>query len=228
MDLHLRPRSPEELEGMLRTASSMGYSGVGVFLEGSKGIVKGGEASSLDLVSRVDLRPRNQNELLASLKGLRRRFEVVAVECASKAVARQAAKDHRVDILNFPSSIPARKRIGFDRQEAALASGANCAYEINASDLLNRGPANAAKIISMMGREAENARRQDVPIVASSGAGSSLLMREPRALASLLDLLGIGEEEALEAVSKNPQRIVETNRGKLGPEFVAPGVRRAT
>ena len=58
----------------------------------------------LDLASRVDLRPRSQNELVGLLRRLRRRFEIICVLCESKEVARQAAKDRRVDLLNFPLS----------------------------------------------------------------------------------------------------------------------------
>ena len=59
----------------------------------------------IDFASRVDLRPRTPDELIRDLRKLRRRFEVVAVMCESKGVARQAAKDRRVDLLNFPEQI---------------------------------------------------------------------------------------------------------------------------
>ncbi|MFB0557929.1 MAG: hypothetical protein ACETVY_02320, partial [Candidatus Bathyarchaeia archaeon] len=59
----------------------------------------------------------------------------------------------------------------------------------------------------------------------SSGAVAPLLMRDPRGLVAILGLLGMGEEEGLNAVSTYPWRLVETNRGKLERGFVAPGVR---
>jgi len=52
-------------------------------------------------------------------------------------------------------------------------------------------------------------------------------MRGPKELASIVDLLGMGEGEGLDAVSGAPWGIVERNRTKLGASFVAPGVRVA-
>jgi ribonuclease P/MRP protein subunit RPP1 len=131
-----------------------------------------------------------------------------------------------VDILNFPTLIQDRRRVRFDRQEASLASGTNCAFEINLSNLLNKGTYVASRLLSMMTEEVENAIRFDVPVVVSSGAGEPLLMRGPRELAASMQLLGIGEEESLDMVSYVPWRIVERNRNKLEPGYVSMGVRR--
>ncbi|RLI09303.1 hypothetical protein DRO42_04555 [Candidatus Bathyarchaeota archaeon] len=228
VDLHLRqPAAVDELEGMLRFAAELGYSGVAVASERKppEELRRLCRELGIDLISRVDLRPRSARDLTASLRRVRRRFEVVAVDCRSKAVARQAAKDHRVDLLDFPASPSARAKVWFDRQEASLASGANCAHEINTSDFLRLGPTAGAKLLSIIRREVENAERHGVPVVLSSGADSRLLMREPRALAALLDLVGVGEEEGLAMVSSVPWRMVEVNRGKLAKGFIAPGVR---
>lgn len=229
IDLHLRaPEDPEGIEAMLGLAARLGFRGVGLYKEGAthRALRDVARGMGLDLVSRVDLKPRNVGELTAALRKLRRRFEVVAVECRSKKIARQAAKDHRVDILNFPHSLSGRRRIGLDRQEASLASEANCAYEINLSDLLHHGHVDLSKLIGLMRIQVGNARRFDVPMVISSGARAPLQMRDPRGLASVLTLIGLDDEARLDAVSRSPWRIVEANRGKLDPGFVAPGVRR--
>lgn len=229
IDLNLRQPAggADELELMLRLAAELNYSGVAVAsdraqLGPQRGLCR---ELDLDLISRIDLRPKGARELTASLRRVRRRFEIVAVDCRSKAVARQAAKDHRVDIIDFPSFPSARSRVWFDPQEAVLASGANCAYEFNASDLLRLGPTAGARLLSIVRREVENAERHGVPVVVSSGADSRLLMREPRGLAALLDLIDVDEEEGLDTVSTVPGRMVEVNRRKLTPGFVSPGVK---
>ena len=230
IDLHLKPtENIGNLEAMLELASRLKFEGVGVVAGGTSSLTDGQSAIAygLDVVRRVNLTPKDSRELTNLLRRLRRRYEVIAVECHSKSVARQAAKDNRVDVLNFPNSAVARKRVWFDRQEASLASDANSAYEINISPLYAHGPISAGKLLSLMENEVENAKRYDVPIVVSSGASDPLLMRGPRELASILDLLGIGEEEGLEAVSGTPWGTVERNRIKLGTSFVVPGVRVA-
>jgi RNase P/RNase MRP subunit p30 len=81
-------------------------------------------------------------------------------------------------------------------------------------------------MFSILNKEIINAKRFDVPVIISSGAQMPLHMREPRGLAAVLKLLGYNEEESLDAVSLYPMNIVKSNRGKLDPNFIFPGVRR--
>jgi ribonuclease P/MRP protein subunit RPP1 len=229
IDLHVQaPEDPEKARPMFELAARLGFKGVGLAMEGShqRDLKAVASAAGIDPVSRVDLAPKNTGELTAALRRLRRRFEIVAVESRSKKVARQAAKDHRVDILNFPSSLSARSSIRLDRQEASLASDANCAYEINVADLLGQDWDDLSRLISLMRTEVDTARRFDVPIIVSSGARGILQMRDPRGLAAVSALLDLDDDEGLDAVSKTPMGMVENNRGKLDTVFVAPGVRR--
>ena len=177
----------------------------------------------IDIASRVDLRPRTAKELTQKLRRLRRRVEIISVYCESKTVARQAAKDRRVDLLNFPA-VDYRKRF-FDRAEAELAKQNLAALEIDIKPLLVlEGPARI-RLMSTLRRETVIAQQFHIPIVISSGVSDLMLMRKPRDAAALASLFGLSEVAALEAVSKNPQAIVTRNRAKLKPEFVAPGIR---
>jgi len=228
IDLHLRlPSLDHEFDRMISFARNTGFNSVAVASHGapSKTLKALSDKLDLQLIHRVDLRPRSPRELTASLRRLRRRFELIAVECISKSVARQAAKDHRVDVLYFPASPSARSKVWFDRHEAVLASGTNCSYEINMSDMLRFGPTAGAKLLAIMRREVKNAIKHEVPMVLSSGAESLLLMRTPRGLAAMLDLIEVDEEKGLEMISTIPGRIVEANRRKLSQGFITPDVR---
>jgi len=179
--------------------------------------------AGIDFASRVDLRPRTQNELMHQLRRLRRKFEAVCVKCENKAVARQAAKDRRVDLLNFPL-LDFRKRF-FDRAEAELASNSLAALEIDVKPLLVlEGPVRV-RLLSSLRREAAIARDFQVPIVVSSGLAKEMLLRKPREMAALAFLFGLDEASALEAVSQSAGAIVKRNREKLSAKFVAPGIR---
>ncbi len=226
IDLHLKkPAKSDELRSMLTHAKRLGFGAVGLASSDPHNLRDIGRGFDIDVVTRVDLRPESGRELLRLLSNLRWRYEVVAVECTKKEVARQSAKDHRVDILNFSPSPITRMKVWFDRQEASLASEAGCALEINISDILRAEPFQCAKLISVVRAEIDNARRKDVPVVVSSGADSPMLMRGPREIVALLDLLSVEEEAGREMISQNPLMIVERNRGKMAPGFVAPGVR---
>jgi RNase P/RNase MRP subunit p30 len=229
-DLHLCPDigGREQISRLMAKASRLGYGLVAVsFPKFSEEQIRQTREicreAGVDFASRVNLRPRTPEELLAGLRKLRRRFEVIAVTCESKGVARQAAKDRRVDLLNFPQ--PDFRRAFFDAAEAELASNCLASLEIDVKPLLTQtGPART-RLLSSLRREVATAREFHVPIIISSGVSDEMLMRKPKDMAALASLCDLGGVHALEAVSKNPIAIVKRNREKLGPKFVAPGIR---
>lgn len=228
VDLNIRdPGDPNILTEMLGLASKLGFKGIALASENPAPQALRDEVQALGiyLASRIDLRPRNPNELTKALRRVRRKFEIVAVICGNKAVSRQAAKDRRVDLLRYSPLKTGKSRVGLDRQGAALASGSNCAYEVTLSDLLDSSAEERPRILVNMRRDIWNAEQEGIPIVMASGAGIPLRMREPRAIASITSLLGLNEERGLNTVSENPTKILERNRMKLAPGFVSPGVK---
>jgi RNase P/RNase MRP subunit p30 len=229
-DLHLCPESDrvDQITRIVEEASGLGYRQLAIATrrlaeEQMHYIRETCRNLGIDFVSRVDLRPRTPDELIRNLRKLRRRFEVVAVLCDSRSIARQAAKDRRVDLLNFPQ--PDFRRAFFDAAEAELASNCLASFEIDAKPLLTlEGPARI-RLLSNLHRQTATATMFQVPIVLSSGVSDQLLMRRPRELAALATLFELDEAHAMEAVSANPTKIVHRNREKLSPKFVAPGIR---
>jgi len=230
-DLHLCPDlgNDEEVVRMIRKASELGYHLIAMSLprnfpeEKIRKLQNACQENRIDFASRLDLTPKTSKELIRSLRKLRRRFEIIAVMCESKHVARQAARDRRVDLLNF-SGCNRRKRF-FDKAEGELASNALGSLEIDIKPLLTlEGPARI-RLLSSLRREVTIAEDFHVPIVISSGATNELLMRKPREMVTLTSLFDLDRSSAMEAISKNPMAIVKRNREKLSPNFVAPGIR---
>ncbi|MEM3580748.1 MAG: RNase P subunit p30 family protein [Candidatus Bathyarchaeia archaeon] len=232
-DLHLQPdlSDTEQTRQMIAKASELGYRLIAIPAPLSPSLAEKHvkqlrglcQEKALDYASRLDLKPKTPKELLQLLRRFRRKYEIIAVMCDSKAVARQAAKDHRVDLLNFPSTDPHRRF--FDKAEAELASNSQASLEIDMKPLLVlKGPARI-RLLSTLRREATIAKDFNVPIVVSSGATSELLIRKPLEMAALATLFDLDKPLALDAISKNPLAIVKRNREKLSPRFVAPGIR---
>ncbi|MBS7608476.1 MAG: RNase P subunit p30 family protein [Candidatus Bathyarchaeia archaeon] len=230
-DLHLQPNlsDVEQTKSIIAKASELGYRLVAVPLpiaamdSFAKKLAAACQENRLDFASRLDLKPKTSKELLQQLRKFRRKAEVIAVVCESKEVARQAAKDHRVDLLNFPAIDPHRRF--FDKAEAELASSSVAALEIDIKPLLTlKGPARI-RLLAALRRETAIAKDYNVPIVVSSGATSPLHMRKPLEMAALASLFDLDKPTALSAVSKTPLTIVKRNREKLSPNFVAPGIR---
>jgi ribonuclease P/MRP protein subunit RPP1 len=229
-DLHLQinPKDPTVTTKTIKKAANMGYKIIATTLypqtqpQETQNLKDTCKQVGLDFVTRIDLRPRNQNELLAQLRKLRRKFEVICVLCETKEVARQAAKDRRVDLLNFPQ-LDYRDRF-FDRAEAELASNSLATLELDIKPLLLlEGPARI-RFLSCLRREAQVAKDFHLPVVISSGVSDPMHLRKPREMAALASLFGLENTQALEAVSHNPIAIVKRNRDKLSAKFVAPGI----
>jgi len=229
-DLHLCPdlKDAHRVSEMISKASKLGYRLIAMPFSPNTTAVETEKLrtlcreANLDTASRVDLNPRTPKELLYDLRRLRRRFEVVAVVCRSKNVARQAARDRRVDILSFPSL---DFRRFFDRAEAELASSAFACLEIDVGLLFNPGEQGLPRVLSSLRRATAIANQFRIPTVLSSGVSDAMLLRKPMELAALASLFDMDRDNALKAVSENPLKIVERNREKLSSQFVAPGIR---
>lgn len=231
VDLRLRPsiNDPDQVERMVRKSSELGYGLVGIPLPPNVTRDKVDQLqricsdAKIDFVTRVDFTPKTPGELLRDLRRFRRRFEIVSVTCTSKGVARQAAKDRRVDLLLFPA-IDLRKRF-FDHAEAELASKALSCLEIEMAPLLSLSSFSRIRLLSRLRREVAIAKRFNVPVIISSGATNEYFMRRPHDYAALATLFDMPTPCALRALSEDPLAIVERNREKLSPDYVAPGIR---
>jgi RNase P/RNase MRP subunit p30 len=230
-DLHLRPnlRDSEQTASMLRKATRLGYRLVAIALppirdeEQGRWLRETCSEAGLDFATRVDLRPNTPDDLVRDLRRLRRSFEIVCVLCQSKNVSRQAAKDRRVDLLNFPL-VDFRGRF-FDAAEAELASESLASLEVDMEPLITSDPRTRIRLLSSLRREASIAQDFNVPIIVSGGASSERFMRRPIEMATVASLFGLKKNVALDAVSKNAASIVSRNRQKLSSSFVAPGIR---
>lgn len=232
VDLNLRlfiaKDEGRDFEDAIKRSAELGYTSVGIpFPIGAtqkqiQDLEILCKENGLDLVKRGDLKPRNVRELVSSLRKLRRKREVISVCCNSKTIARQAARDHRADLISFPSADPRRRF--FDAAEAELASKASASFEIDMAPLLTLRGFLRARLISCLRREAAIAKRFNVPIVMSSGTADKYLLRRPQDYASLAYLFGLDHQTAMKALSVVPSKIVERNREKLSPNYVVPGV----
>lgn len=230
-DLHLRPRldDPNQTHSMILKAGRLGYKLIAIVFP-----VEVSEAEMRNIIgvcgdigvecaTRVDLTPKTPEQLKNTLRRVRRKFEIVSVLSDNKNVARQAAKDRRVDLLNFPS-LDYHRRF-FDVAEAELASVGLSALEIDIVPLLIHQGQSRVRLLSMLRKEVTIARAFHVPIVISSGVTDEILMREPLAHAAIASLFDMPKREAVGALTRNPFEICRRNRAKLNSRFVAPGIR---
>ena len=222
------PESLEKAESLAFHLRKLGFKAVALTVQ------NGGKPENLEEVKevfsrhrveaalRVNLSPETSGRLLKDLRRLRGLFEIIGVICCNKQVARQAAKDHRVDLLLFP---PGKLRL-FDRAEVELASGSEAALELPLSSLLDVSGRQRLTYFWEAARASRLALERNIPVVLTSGAKDLYGLRAPRDLAAVGEAVyGLPSQAALASVSKVPWRILERNREKLSQDFVEVGVR---
>ena len=228
VDLQVRlPRSLEEAELLAYHLKKLGFKVVALTVfrpqevEAFQNLKKVFVRQGIDVLSRLNLKPRGSVELLEALRTYRKSFEIISVVCLGKQAARQAAKDHRVDTLMFPF----RAVRLLDEAQAELARFSGVALEFSLSMFLGLGEVLSAYLAEAR-RNVKKALRRGIPLVFSSGASDVYELRAPRDLAATAEtLLGLSESSGIFTVSQAPMAIVERNRGKLNRSFVEPGVR---
>ncbi len=229
-DLHLwlNPKDLVSTSRIVAKAASLGYGliaapfYVDTNTKDEEEIRKICHNVGVDFASRVDLHARTRDHLISQLRKMRRKYELICVSCETKEIARQAAKDNRVDLLSFPS-VDYTKRF-FDKAEAELVCDGLAALEIDIKPLYLLDRRARTRFLSTLRREVSTAKEFRIPVVLSSGVASETLLRKPREIAALAGLFDLDVSSGLEAVSTNPFWIVNRNREKLSSGFVAPGI----
>ncbi|MBS7655026.1 hypothetical protein KEJ50_00750 [Candidatus Bathyarchaeota archaeon] len=222
-DLHLKLENEKEFFKAAELTKEIGFKIVGLTFQPDAQITKINEAKkifqefNIDLASRVDLKPYNKNELLLALRKLRRKFEIISVECTSNKLAIIAARDRRVDLISFPLSFKAK----FTYSIAHVLIGA---LEINLADLIAFKTLRTI-VLSKFRKEAFIAKKNRIPIVVSSGANNLFLIRSPKEMAACSLLFKLEPNEALASISTIPYAIVERNRFKLSRFYIGEGVK---
>ncbi|MCS7097085.1 MAG: hypothetical protein NZ926_01180 [Candidatus Methanomethylicia archaeon] len=233
IDLHVfsnLSHGTSSISEIIKIASVLGFYAIGIAdfnrnnIDIIKDIRKLFEENGLDMVSRVDLHHTDIEHLKRDLRYFRGKVEIIAVFCENLQVARFAARDRRVDILNF--SFYDWKKNFFDVSEAKLALENNAALEINVAELLRCSTVGERiKMLKIMSENVKLALKYNLPVIFSSGAMNIFEMREPRALASVATLLGASEFDALRFVSDIPFKLIMENREKLSGKYIYPGVK---
>jgi len=225
VDLHLCPPSQDAktTERMANLAAEMGFRLVGLTFDTQASRVtkltttKLFEDQGLETVSRIDLRPRDRNELLMSLRKVRSSFDIVAVECHAKQVAPIAFRDRRVDLVFFP---PGRPKL---RVSELTPRRTRRPVEFNMADLLKNDSAVESNLHRVLG-VIRDIQRKHLSMVVSSGATDWLLMRAPKDMAAVLSVLGLDTTQALDAVSRIPFSLAQENLEKQRPRFISDGI----
>jgi len=220
--VHAVPDGENSVEQLSALAWHLGYSGIALAnhsdkLPQSQPVLP--LTNGFEVFRGIELVEENPSKLHGLIGKFRKSVDVLIVHGGSETVNRAALENPRVDILNHPAFA---KSSGLNQVLAKAAAENDVAIGLTIRPLLHsRGP-RRVRLLSDLRANLDLARKYDVPLVLSSGAMSCFDLRSPMETLALAEVCGLEEDEALEAITIVPERIISRNRP--GPGHVREGI----
>ncbi|AKB46895.1 Ribonuclease P protein component 3 [Methanosarcina sp. Kolksee] len=220
--VHAVPDGENTVEQLSAFARHLGYSGIALAnhsdkLPQSQPVLP--FTNGFEVFKGIELVEENPSKLHGLIGKFRKSVDVLIVHGGSENVNRAALENPRVDILNHPAFA---KSSGLNQVLAKAAAENDVAIGLTIRPLLHsRGP-RRVRLLSDLRANLDLARKYDVSLVLSSGAMSCFDLRSPMETLALAEVCGLEEEEALEAITVVPERIISRNRP--GPGYIREGI----
>ena len=144
-------------------------------------------------------------------------------------VVREASKSWEVDILSRVECYPKRdfmkqRNSGIDAIIAKLLAEKKIGLEFNFSNILNTSGKKRALLLGRMKQNVRLARKYKMLSIITSGASNRWEIRNPHDLVSFGRVLRMTDQEAKEAVFKNPVEILEKIKRRNDPNILLQGL----
>ncbi|MCD5409666.1 MAG: ribonuclease P [Methanocellales archaeon] len=178
------------------------------------------EVAGDSIINGIEIVASNPAELRKNIEKYRPRVDILLVHGGDPKINRAAVENACVDILAHPEI---GKADGFNHVLAKSAADNDVAIEFNLDALIRLRGGARVRALSDFRRNLKLARKFDVSVVLTSNAKSHYDMRAPREMIALAGLFGMTEEEAIQALSMVPVRIIEQNRKKR-QDYIRDGV----
>lgn len=135
---------------------------------------------------------------------------------------RELSKLTEVDVftVNFESK---ENRLDYITAKNMAKNG--IALEFRFSDILNSTWGARVKVMSVMRLNLAAARKYKIPFIITSGASTPLELRCPKALISIGKVLGMSEEESRDAITKNPEKIINKVKDRNDDSVIMAGLK---
>ena len=220
--VHAIPDGDNTVEQLAALARHFRYSGIALAnhsdkLPQSRPLIASPEG--FEIFRGIELVEENPSKLHGLIGKFRKSVDVLIVHGGSEAVNRAALENPRVDILNHPAF---DKSSGLNQVLAKAAAENDVAIGLTLRPLLHSRGSRRIRLLSDLRANLDLARKYDVSLVLSSDAMSCFDLRSPMETLALAEVCGLEEDEALEAMSTVPEKILSRNRP--GPGYIREGV----
>ncbi len=175
-----------------------------------------------NVYARADISSKTPRELSHKLNYVRRKVDLVAVECSSENVCRFASTNRFVDILTLPPTVKAPV---FTEIVARNCSKNEIALEITLIPFIRYYGKVRAKLLRIWRKILSVALRNDVMFVIGTGALSKYELRGSREMLLLAKLVGLPHDLAKQSLLENPFKLIERRILERNGKIIMPGVR---
>jgi ribonuclease P/MRP protein subunit RPP1 len=213
---------------MIKEAERLGYAGVGLTRyfedfnsEFSREFRDLKASSDIILKKCIEISCKNPEDLRKKVQKSRKNTDILIVRGGDLRVNRAACEDRRVDILSQPYR--SRRDTGINHVLARKAAENSVAIEINLKTFLKTNLRYRYRILSQFRHIIQLQRKFKFPLIINSNANSLYDLRTPRDISALAICFQMTFEEFLEAISKIPQQIIETNEQR--DKYIVNGVK---
>lgn len=220
--VHAIPDGDNTVEQLAALARHFRYSGIALAnhsdkLPQSRPLITSLEG--FEIFRGIELVEENPSKLHGLIGKYRKSVDVLIVHGGSEAVNRAALENPRVDILNHPAF---DKSSGLNQVLAKAAAENDVAIGLTLRPFLHSRGSRRIRLLSDLRANLDLARKYDVSLVLSSDAMSCFDLRSPMETLALAEVCGLEEDEALEAISTAPEKIL--SRNSSGPGYIREGV----
>jgi len=151
--------------------------------------------------------------------------DLILVNGISEEINREASECYEVDILLPSGKYPGKdmmnqKNSGIDHVMAGFMAERGIALGINFSEILNSYGSLRSLNIARIKQNVMLARKYKIPIAITSCAKNKFDLRGPREFMSIGKFLGLSDDEAKSAISKNPQEILQKSKDRKNPNII--------
>ncbi|MFX1518588.1 MAG: RNase P subunit p30 family protein [Promethearchaeota archaeon] len=180
------------------------------------------KAFSLNVYSRANVAPKTSRELIKKLNYLRKKVDLVAVECSTEKICRFASTNRSVDILTLS---PMTKAPVFTDLVARNCAKNEIALEITLNPFIRYYGKIRAKLLRTWRKILSVALQNEILFVIGTGAINKFELRGPREMLLLAKLVGLPQDLAKQSLIETPFKLTERRKLERNGKLIMPGVR---
>ena len=180
------------------------------------------EKIGIHIFHGVEIIPENVKELKKILKSVREKALVVTVHGGNYEINRAACEDSRVDILSHPELD--RNDNGLDEYCLKKARENEVCIELSFRHILHSHGVHRVRMLQNIAENIRLCSELGVNMILTSDAKSIWDIRDPRALASFANVLGMELGKAIKCVSEIPEYLINKNSEILSGKKPVKGV----